>query len=95
LKVWAKLLDPEDTREYDTPPEVTHILRDNSSSEEGSFFTNNIDLIMYFEVKKVIVNRDQGKHKLNKETITTNTPSELSVLTVIITTTKDDSKIAL
>ena len=53
LATWIEDLDPEDTREFNTPPEVSHIASDDNTSDANSFYSNSIELIMTFDVKEI------------------------------------------
>ena len=94
LKNWATDLDPDDTREFAAPPEVSHIPKDDFSSEEGSYFTNSIASIMTFEVDEILVKKDQKNHENSQATRTTTTPSEISIPQVIATTTREESEVS-
>jgi len=94
MKHWVKDLDPDDTREYGSSPEVSHIPKDDFSSEEGSYFTNSIASIMTFEVDEILVKKDQKKSGTSQETFTTNTPSEISIPPVVVTTTREESEVS-
>jgi hypothetical protein len=95
LKQWVSDLDPDDIREWGIPPEVSHISKDDFSGEDGSFFTNSIALIMTFDVEEVVVHKVKPNTKSGSGTITTSTPSELSVPPVIITKTADETEVHL
>jgi hypothetical protein len=94
LKNWVKDLDPDDTREFGASPEVSHIPKDDFSSEEGSYFTNSIASIMTFEVDEILVKKDQKNNENSQATRTTTTPSEISIPQVIATTTRDESEVS-
>jgi len=95
LKHWAAELDPEDTREYRTPPEVAHISKDDFSSDAGSYFTHSIASILTFEVDEVVVRKEQQKQPSEQETLTATTPSELSIPPVIRTNMQHDSEVTM
>lgn len=95
LKKWTTLLDPEDVREFESVPEVSHIPCDDYSRYEGSYFSNRIASIMTFEVGEVIIAKEQLPKETGQETTTTSTPSEVTVPPVIVTTTKKDLEITI
>jgi hypothetical protein len=55
LTKWNEELDPEDIRECNTPPEVSHIVQDLLSEEANSFLRNSINSIMAFEVGEIYI----------------------------------------
>jgi hypothetical protein len=55
LTKWNEELDPDDIRECNTPPEVSHIAQDLLSEEADSFLSNIINSIMAFEVSEIYV----------------------------------------
>jgi hypothetical protein len=48
-------LDPEDTRLFNTNPEVTYLARDDMSSSRDSYSSQSISSIMSFEIKEVTI----------------------------------------
>jgi hypothetical protein len=85
LATWIGDLDPEDTREFNTPPEVSHISKDDYSSEANSFYSNSVESIMTFEVEEISFRQDTTP----KESVatTTTTPSDISMPPAIHTVT--------
>lgn len=83
LLIWASDLDPEDTREYDTNPEIAHIYKDDFSDSSGSFMSRSIASLMSIEIVEV-----ENKHP-EEETTTNTTPSELSFKSQNVTDTKN------
>ena len=51
LTSWVTYLDPDDIKEHNTPPEVTHISKGDNSSTDESFYSQSVETIMTFEVK--------------------------------------------
>lgn len=48
-------LDPEDTRLFDTNPEVAYLARDDMSSSRDSYSSRSISSIMSFEIEEVTI----------------------------------------
>jgi hypothetical protein len=55
LTKWNEELDPDDIRECNTQPKVSHIAQDLLSEEADSFLSNSINSIMAFEVSEIYV----------------------------------------
>jgi hypothetical protein len=74
LKDWSSTLDPDDTRLFDTNPEVSYLPQDDVSTSEDSYASRSIASIMSLEIEEIEV------VQINTEVppTTVNTPSELS-----------------
>lgn len=94
LKKWTTELDPEDTREYNSHPEVSHIPKDDFSIDAGSYFSHSIASIMTFEVEEVVVRNEQKQNAEGQETYTATTPSEISIPPVITTGPQEESEVS-
>jgi hypothetical protein len=74
---WVQDLDPDDTKEYNTPPEVAHIAKDDYSSTDETFYSHSIDTIMTFEVEEISFRKEDNVKP--SEATTNTTPSEISI----------------
>jgi hypothetical protein len=55
---WTQDLDPDDIREFETIPEIAHVMQDDYSTSDMSFFSTSIQTIMSFEVEEVEIRRE-------------------------------------
>ena len=74
LQKWSCTLDPDDTRLFDTNPEVSYLPRDDVSTGEDSYASRSIISIMSLEIDEIAIVQDR------KETppTTVTTPSEIT-----------------
>ena len=92
LANWVSDLDPEDVRLYGCDWEIAHIMKDDFSSDAGSYFTNSVASIMSWAVEEIDIPPRNIKQP-SQGTVTTNTPSELSVPPAISVISKEDSEV--
>jgi hypothetical protein len=55
---WTQDLDPDDIREFETLPEIAHVMQNDYSTGNMSFFSTSIETIMSFEVEEVEIRRE-------------------------------------
>ena len=94
LANWVSELDPEDVRLYGCDPEVSRIMKDDFSSNTGSYFTNSVASIMSWAVEVIAIPTRNIKEP-SQGTVTINAPSELSVPPMISVISKEDSEVTV
>jgi hypothetical protein len=70
-------LDPKDTRQFGTIPEIAHLARDDLSSNSDSYTANSIKSILNFDIDEIVVKKASSKATITPTTTST-TPSDLS-----------------
>ena len=50
---WCQDLDPGNTQQFDTRPEVAYLARDNSSKNSNSYTSHSISSMLSFEIEKM------------------------------------------
>ena len=93
LKNWCQSLDPEDIRQFDTEPELAHLVRDDFSSSSNSYTSHSISSIMSFEIEEIEVRNTNTTNTAATPPTTETTPSDLSDPVVLPNTTTEISQL--
>ena len=59
LQKWSLKLDPEDTRLFNSDPEVAYLFKDDKSSSANSYSSRSIESIMSLEIEEIEIIKDQ------------------------------------
>lgn len=87
LATWVQELDPDDVKEFNTTPEVSHISRDDYSSTADSYYSHSAETIMTFEVEEIHIRKEEPTKE--SEATTSTTPSEISLPPAIRTSSNE------
>ena len=75
LQKWSLELDPDNTRQFDTSPEVAYLARDDFLNSSSSYTSHSITSILSFEIDEIEVKKSNATVAAPT---TETTPSDLS-----------------